>query len=381
MTSGGEIHKMRMIFYHPAPIKTNASSASGIRPRKMLEAFRKIGFEVDEVCGYGKERKEAIARVRRNVQNGIQYSFAYGENTTLPFPLNEPSHFPFYPFLDYRFWMWLRKQKIPFGCFYRDVYWKFPVFRRNMAFHKWAVPLPFHNLDLFLLKRAKVHFFLPSARMADYIGKTCADFLSPLPPGCELRFREKAPRKEEEVRLFYVGGVLPPNYDLLPMIDFCRKTSLNVSLVLCCRKAEWDSVRKENLYGSIPGERLHVVHESGETLRKFWEQASIFLALWGPTPYRDFAMPFKVMEALGQGVPTITTKGTAAGDFVEANGIGWAIEPKPERLEELIASIQRHPDQLFGKCARLRAIQKDHTWEARAAQVSRVLTAGKEKQA
>lgn len=45
----------KIIFHHPLPLDPNATSASGIRPFKMIKAFEKLGYEVLEIRGHGKE--------------------------------------------------------------------------------------------------------------------------------------------------------------------------------------------------------------------------------------------------------------------------------------------------------------------------------------
>ena len=66
----------RMIFHMPLPLNPQAKSASGIRPVKMLEAFKSLGYEVFEITGYSAERKikidgfliKNIERERRKMQ-------------------------------------------------------------------------------------------------------------------------------------------------------------------------------------------------------------------------------------------------------------------------------------------------------------------------
>jgi hypothetical protein len=66
-----EVHNEN-IFYHPAPIRENATSASGNRPFKMLFAFRNAGFTVDTVCGYPQERANSSHLIKENVAQGIK---------------------------------------------------------------------------------------------------------------------------------------------------------------------------------------------------------------------------------------------------------------------------------------------------------------------
>ena len=45
-------HRMAAIVYHaPFPLDREASSASGIRPVRMLDAFRELGYTVLDVTG------------------------------------------------------------------------------------------------------------------------------------------------------------------------------------------------------------------------------------------------------------------------------------------------------------------------------------------
>ncbi len=361
---------MKIIFYYPATLKENADSASGIRPRKMLEAFKKVGFEVDEVFGYNAERAKKIARVKRNVEKGIKYAFAYGENTTLPFALNNPSHVPSKPILDYSFWRWLKKERIPFGCFYRDVYWRFPILRKNLDFQKWAIPLPFHYIDVFFLKHFASVLFFPSEKYAECLPFNLEERqIRELPPGCELASCNKPTGLETSRRplnCFYVGAIIPPIYDISPMLGFFSSSSKKFSFTLCCRKNEWEKILWGKNYGEICGEKLTVIHESGPDLEPYWDKSSLFLALWSPSEYRKFAVPYKIFDALGHCKPIITTKGTAVASFVEENGFGWTIKPCKEELGELLNMIFENPGLLDEKKQRIIEERHKHTWEVRA---------------
>ena len=51
---------MAAIVYHaPFPLDREASSASGIRPVRMLDAFRELGYTVLDVTGSARERSRA----------------------------------------------------------------------------------------------------------------------------------------------------------------------------------------------------------------------------------------------------------------------------------------------------------------------------------
>lgn len=84
----------RCIFHIPDYLDPDRASASQIRPRKMIKAFEQIGYRVDIVQGYGKQRKIKIEEIRRNVKYGVKYDFLYSESSTTPTLLTERHHLP-----------------------------------------------------------------------------------------------------------------------------------------------------------------------------------------------------------------------------------------------------------------------------------------------
>lgn len=360
---------MRMIYYYPAPIQENAKSASGIRPKMMLDAFKSIGYSVDCVTGYSKDRKRAIKNVKENVKKGIKYDFAYGEDTTLPFAMNDPSHLPFYPFMDYSFWTWMKSNNIPFGCFYRDMYWRFPEYRKGIAFHKWAAPLPFHYLDVYMLKKYASKIFFPTIECANDLPiKLPFSKVEALPPGGELcdSISDKSFSENDKLNLFYVGGILPPSYDMTPLVDFVSVTDLPVSLVICCRDNEYKEVLNRGIYKNIFSQTIKIIHKSGNELVDFWNKSDLFVITWEKARYLKNAMPFKVFEAIGHAKPIIISNGSAAADFVEKNNFGWEIEPTKESLHDLLSAMIENSQIYEEKKSSLIAHRGEHTWEARA---------------
>ena len=95
--------KKRMIFHVPNYIDLEAKSGSNIRPIKMINAFKEIGYDVDVVMGYASERKSKIKEIKNNIKNGVKYDFLYSESSTMPTLLTEKNHLPTHPFLDFSF--------------------------------------------------------------------------------------------------------------------------------------------------------------------------------------------------------------------------------------------------------------------------------------
>ncbi len=74
----------KIIFHLPMEIDKNRPSGSQIRPLKILQAFKNIGYKVDIVMGDVKTRKRQIKKIKRNISNGVKYDFLYSESSTMP---------------------------------------------------------------------------------------------------------------------------------------------------------------------------------------------------------------------------------------------------------------------------------------------------------
>ena len=74
----------RCIYHFPEPIVENPGIGSALRPNRMLAAFRALGYEVDEITGYSKERKKKIAAIRKRIAAGEKYDFVYSESVNGP---------------------------------------------------------------------------------------------------------------------------------------------------------------------------------------------------------------------------------------------------------------------------------------------------------
>lgn len=356
------------IFHHPFPVKNSGDSGSQVRPAKILSAFEQLGFGVQSVTGYGAERKKQIAKITSEIEAGRSFDFAYSESHTIPTLLTEPHHLPTYPLLDFGFLRTLRTKNIPVGLYYRDIHWRFSQYR-TLAWHKKLVTVPFYHYDWLEYRRSVDHLFLPSKGMAAHLpSRWSQDSLSALPPGSDIQpMREQRHEIEQPLRLFYVGGVTPPLYNLQPLFDFTKGLD-SLTLTLCCREQEW---LKQKLHYEERDD-MTVVHASGGDLNPHYSQADLFVMLWKPHPYLDFAMPVKTFEAMAHGVPIITTAGTEVARFVEAEAVGWVVNSADE-FRQLIGTLYQHPEKLEQKREWVKKVREKHSWQARAQQIAETL--------
>lgn len=353
-----------IIFHCPFILNPNAISASGIRPIKMLEAFKKLGFEVDVVSGSTSERKKIIKKILKDINNGKEYDFIYSESSTMPTALTDSHHLPLSPFLDFKFFKKIKSKNIPIGLFYRDIHWLFDHYGLGMPWYKKQLALFFYHFDLKNYNKYVDILYLPSLGMGDFIkNKVSSKIFKDLPPGHSVYSYEKNFSKKEKLNLLYVGGV-GENYNIKKIFNVVKKHK-NISFTICTRELDWRQVEHE--YGSIP-ENIKVVHKNGKDIELLYESADIGVLFIEPKSYWSFAVPFKFYEYIGENKPILSTKGTFVGNKVSKLDIGWALEYDEQCLNDFFENINIH--DLEEKFNNLLDVRRSETWMARASQVA-----------
>ncbi len=356
---------MRIIFHIPNKIDENLASGSQIRPLQMLQAFKNIGYEVDVVMGYVKDRKEQIKKIKSNIKQGIKYDFLYSESSTMPTALTEKHHLPIAPFLDFNFLEFCKKNNIKIGLFYRDVYWVFDKYKKK-SFFKRSLAKYFYRYDLKKYTKLLDVFYLPSIEMYDFV-PIKINSVTALPPAVEKRYY-KPIVEENKLSFVYVGGI-SDLYDLTLFVKVL-KTVPNAKLNLCTRSFEWEK-NKTRYVGSE--NYINVFHKKGNELDEIYNQSLIAVYFVKPDVLWGFAMGVKLFEYIAFRKPIIAVKGTAVGNFVEQNNIGWVIEYTEEALQKLLDKLRNSPEIIQEKIKNIERIIPENTWEARARQVQKDL--------
>lgn len=359
-----------MIFHCPFPVTAAGAAGSQIRPYAMLQAFRALGIDVAEVTGTTAERVTKIAEIRRQHQQGRAFAFAYSESATAPILWGNRSSA--HPFIDYQLLSWLQQQSCPVGLYYRDIHWRFNLFGNSISYQKKLIMRMLYWHEWFVFRRRVSKLFLPSLRMIDHLPTTWPQaHVLALPPGCTVseQGHDSNQRTFQVLHLFYVGGVSPPLYDLSLLFQAIKPLDF-VHLTLCCRKPEWDRVK--DVYMPLLGDNLQIVHESGDALVNYYATADIFSYACKPHPYLDFAMPVKIFETLGQGLPLIVTANTAAAQFVEQENIGWSVSSE-QNLQELLNLLHRQPQLILEKRQNTEQARHQNTWLTRAQTVAEIM--------
>jgi hypothetical protein len=363
----------KCIVHLPFYIDAERPSGSQIRPLKIINGFKSIGYEVDVISGYGEERKLQINSIKDKIKSGVKYDFVYSESSTEPTLLTEKNHIPTHPLLDFSFLNFCRKRGLKIGLFYRDVYWKFDIYKQMVKPAKRAVAIFNYKYDLYKYKRLLDVFYLPSIIMYDYIPFKFEGKIEELPPAADLGHEDRTCSREiahENLKIFYVGGI-SSLYNLELLFEAVKDTE-NIELTVCCREKEWES--SKGIYEKFLNDRIKIIHKSGKDLEPYFENADICSLFFEPNEYRSFAMPVKLFEYISYKKPILSNIETATGDFVEKNNIGWNVEYSKEKLISCLKAIQNSPEELERKKKNVEAILQDNTWEARARKVASDLT-------
>lgn len=359
---------MRIIFHHPLPLDPLAKSASGIRPLKMLKAFQTLGCQVDVISGYASERKRAIAIIKKNIRQGVKYALMYAESATQPTTLTDKHHLPLHPWMDGEFFHFCKRHDIPIGLFYRDIYWRFDEYGKNLHPLKIAGAKIAYWFDLIIYKHTLSKLYLPSIEMGKYIPILNKNTFEALPPGHHQPLLDKNTSEKLDypdfLRIFYVGGI--SNHYKMHVLFEAIKMLPKVELTVCTRQSEWESIKNEY---PILTNNIKIIHESGsnmeERLRKC-DVASIFVEA---QEYREFAAPVKLYEYLGFEKPIIASLGTLAGSFVDANKIGWVVNYDIDAVTNLLLQLLQDKSKIIDMQKSVTTIATQHTWQARAQQV------------
>ncbi|MBC9936607.1 MULTISPECIES: glycosyltransferase [unclassified Leucobacter] len=361
----------KMIFHVPYPLNREATSASGIRPVAMRDAFESLGYEVTEVTGLAAQRKAAIRSVRKRIRSGEKFDFVYSESSTMPTALTEPHHLPTHPLQDISFLGYCKRRGIPSGVFYRDIYWQEPAYRESVNALVALGTRRLYRWDLRRYRTQVSRIFVPSMRMAEVMPHTRLEQCVPLPPGSPI---VDQPVADNPSALCYVGA-LGSYYRLHECVRAVESVP-GASLQLCTRPQLWEAEKAGYVPLMLNGATT-VIHESGAGLEPMYKSSAVGVLFMEPIDYREFAAPMKLYEYLGHGLPVVAVKGSLVAEFIEEYDAGWALDYDGGELSELLRRLQSNPDEYAQKAERVRNLRRQHTWEARAQQAADALSAAR----
>ncbi|MEP3561966.1 MAG: glycosyltransferase [Marinobacter sp.] len=364
--------QLKIIYHHPRPITSNGMTGSQVRPYRMLKAFRELGVDVVEVTGDASTRSHIMRQTRERISNGEKFDFVYSENLTIPLAMSEAHRLPLHPLLDHGFLAFCSAQGIPVSMYYRDAFWRVKSYRKMLPWLGRMLTIPLYWYDWWRHSHHLNTLYLPSeatGKVLPCMGKFPS--VKYLPPGTEIRETDTSYDQSGSLRLLYVGGIEPPTYDLRPLLEAIQKTDACVTLTLCCRIKEWNRVRE--LYRPFLNNRIVVVHRSGKELESLYGGSDLCAIALSQGSYFDLALPIKIFESIGFGLPILCTPGGEPARIVESEGLGWV--KKPDEIAVFLEELAKHPEQLQKQRDKLKKLRHKHTWKSRAEQVCNEMSA------
>ena len=337
------------------------SSGSGVRPAKMLKAFRDLGYDMIVLSGEqtSKQRVQRIREVLGKIRER-KPDLCYIESPTYPIMRHE----------DRRLIRTIHKMGIPMGYFYRDFYRRFPEeFPRRSTL---SGRIKDFGLDVLqdltdrCLKNCDI-VYVPSREAA---GILPYKDVRPLPPAGENHLPAMKPLNRTAI---YVGG-LAGAYNIQLILDafaLLDKQENRCELIVVCREKEWEQLS----HPCKDADWLKVYHVSGKELGALYERASVALSAKACTPYNEFAVSVKTFEYLSYGLPQIVNRAKAITELIESEGIGLSVEPTPQAFAQALISLFEDPEryrQLQGQLRR--SLLERNLWTHRARTVVEDLT-------
>ncbi len=361
----------RCIFHYPHPIVDKPGIGSALRPNQMRAAFECIGYQVDEISGYSAERKQRIDQIKRNIRSGIKYDFLYSESVNSPTALTDQDHLPRHPIMDFSFFSFCKKAGIPVGLFYRDIHWRFPVYRDTVSLWKQMITLPLFRYDLCMYRKYVDVLYVPSARMGSLVPHSNT---IPLPPGGQvcpdiLKRKADSHSSQESLHVFYVGNVLGV-YDITAFCEAVSKTE-GVQFTICTPSESWEVAKHK--YEPYLCDRIKVIHKSSTELQPHYESADLFCCCLEANEYTRLAMPIKTFEAISYGVPVMITEGIAAADWIAESNCGWVVKNDSDAYVELLRCLRDSAQEVRQKTENALTIAPLNTWATRARKVAKDL--------
>lgn len=337
----------------------DSASGSSVRPVKMLQAFKELGWEVDLVSGFSnlsnfKSRGSVLKKWIKKVKSGEKYDFCY----------IEPPAGPMFHPLDLKFMRIIKKQGIPMSLFYRDAYW---------CLADWF-NLPDQKFKLWLIKVIQNHQWKKFQKYCDIIYMPSESFGAAMKPKCEMKVLPPAGALREGIsekpfgtrKIIYVGEYSKEAgmQILINAMDIVNK-KIPVTLELCCRQAEFQAS------GDILSQDyINIHHVSGDELAKIYLDCDTAVVPRERDSYMDMALPVKIFEYLSFGLPIVSTDVTEIARFVNQNDCGIICKADAQSLADAILTI--YSDEISYYALKRNAIDtlNKNLWIHRAEQIA-----------
>lgn len=368
---------MKMIFYHPIELDDGVSLQSGsvIRPKMMINGFKKIGYEVFYIAGSINKRKKIIEQLISS--NKIyDYDFMYIESANIPMALSNSGHRPIQPLADLENIKKIKKCGLKVGLFYRDIFWRLDGYERRVGLLKSIILKTFFTFEFRRFSKIIDIFFLPTYEFADKFPiKLGDDSIYPLYPASK-QIQSPFKKRVNKVRVLYTGNISIDYYDISNLIEATLHCSKEVFLTINTSKESYENYI-EYYYNKFPilkkTENIRFVNIDYDKNLILARENDIGICRFNQSDLTSIAMPIKTFDYIGMGLPVIADKNTPYGDFIEEINVGWTVANNDE-LIKCFKMLYNDKDLIDHVSMKLEKIQKENTWEARCREVVKKLS-------
>ena len=364
---------MKILYITFIDMDKDPASGSGVRPQRMLEAFRELGYEVKLLEGIGNDRgkrEKGTAEIRRWLKT---------QRPDLCYI--EPPSGPLFFHCDRSLIRYIKSLGIPVGLFYRDAYWKFPEFATGAKkslkdrCKGWLIRR-MQIRDAALFERCCSVVYFPSQTMLAHFSFPRMEIL---PPGCFHALRTRRVRREGEVCTgIFVGGATV-RYGMGLLLEAAARLNrekVRLHLTVVCAEQGWTTFLAQNpVYreaAEAPWLEVHHLH-AGPELEELYARSDFGIIPVLRNIYNDFGVPIKLFEYLSHLLPIVATDCTEIARLVEGQGIGIVAHDRPEDFERALgAMIDRIDSGCYDELCR--QAMEDNLWTRRARQIVSDLT-------
>lgn len=365
-----------IIFHTAYALDRELNAGSAISPKTMLSMLRAFDYDVREVTGSQEQRKQKIRALRKEIRQGLQVEFVYSEASSSPTGLGERLSWKTSFTLDLRFLSFCKRQGIPVGLFYGDIFWRFPFYDKLVKTPRRQLLKLLHLWDVWRYRIYGFRIYLPTLEMARWMPFVRQEQIKERLPGAPIHnaklniSRLASATVVDPLNFFYVGGI-GSHYSLIEFVAALQSIP-EASLTICTPAAGWEKVRSE--YEPYLTERIRVVSGTADELAPLYANADVCVLAVEATEYWQFAAPFKLWEYISYGKPIIATADSWPGRYVKTHGYGWTSDNDRGSWRKLVRHLLGHTDEIGSVSKVVERDRSELTWEVRAQEIIDDLT-------
>lgn len=291
---------MKVLYITYIDMNGKSTSGSSVRPKKMHEAFCRLGIEVKLLECQQNKRKLRRAKVKEIME------WLKKESPDICY-IESPSG-PIFNYIDLKLIRTLHRKKIPTGYFYRDCFWLFPEMMKEIRWWKRKIITFMNKVELPILRNNCDIIYFSSQSAIDLFSFARLKRVELLPPAAdEFKLMSNSDYYHEK-RVIYVGAVSKVNgtIDLIKAFSILNKEDV-YNLTIVCREKEWKNIVAMFHENLNEYSWLKIEHASDEELIPLYEEASLAIIPRRSDVYIDYSIPVKLFEYIGFGKPVLST--------------------------------------------------------------------------